>query len=142
MTCSENSCPPDCVARVHIKCGCPRESKISELELEFIYDQRCKTGVKGKMMMLGIDAVETARQQKALQRELVEKKGSEEKEARALVKVEELFARHRLEMEEQERLLQDWDENDNVQELPPPPAQQKRDYFPRTVMAAMRGGVS
>ena len=142
LPCSENSCPPECVARVHIKCGCPRESKIPELELEFIYDQRCKTGVKGKMMMLGIDAVETARQQKALQREMVEKKAREEKEARAAAKEEELFARHRLEMEEQERLLQDWDENDNVQELPPPPAQQNREHFPRTVMAAMRGGVS
>ena len=148
LSCSESSCPPECVARVHIHCSCPRESKIPELELEFIYDQRSKTGVKGKMMMLGVDAVETARQEKALQRELMEKKAREEKEARAVAKEEELFARHRQEREEEEKLLQDWDENDNVPEPSPVTSsysfshQQNREHFPRTVMAAMRGGVS
>ena len=43
------------------------------MELEFIHDQRSKFGVQGRMMMGRVDAVETARQQKAKAREQREK---------------------------------------------------------------------
>ena len=142
LLCSEVMCPTNCKLKVHIQCKCPKEFRIPELELEFIHDQRCKVGVKGKMMMGLMDAVETARQEKALQREMLDKKRREERES----KEEELFARHRELEKEQEQLLQEWE--DTLPELPPTTSSyswtnlQNRDHFPRTVMAAMRGGVS
>ena len=151
MNCSEFSCTDGCKARVHIVCSCPKESKIPELELEFMHDQRSKTGVKGKLMIAGKDKVETARQQKLLQRQLKEKQRREEREAKEAAREEELFARHREHEMAQEILLQEWeekfpdqpvtlDDNDNMNSSWI--GLQNREHFPRTVMAAMRGGVS
>ena len=74
LSCVDSGCPTSCLARVHIACSCPKESKIPLLELEFIYDQRRKLGVRGKMMIGGKDAVETARLEKATKREEQEKR--------------------------------------------------------------------
>ena len=64
--------------------------------------------MKGMMQIAGKDTVETARQLKAEQREMLEKKRGEEKEEKEAAKEAELFARHREQEEEQEKLLQEW----------------------------------
>lgn len=146
-TCAESSCSSSCTLRFHIKCSCPMESKIPYLELEFIYDQRTKTGVKGKLQIAGKDTVESARQRKAEQRDILEKQRVLEREEREAAKEEELFGRHR----EQEKLMQEW--GDMEPDLPSNSGdnkttnnnwinQQNRSHIPRTVMASMRGGVS
>ena len=150
LPCSEFSCSNDCKARVHIVCSCPKQSRIPELELEFIHDQRSKSGVKGKMMISREDKVETARQQKLLHRQLKEKQRTKEREAKETAWEEETFARHREHEMAQEILLRDWEEN--VPDCDQPTLDdnmnsswtglQNREHFPRTVMAAMRGGVS
>ena len=98
-------------------------------------------------MMIGmVDAMETARQEKALQREMLDKKRKEERESKEAAMEEELFARHREHEKEQEQFLEVWD--DELTELPPTTSSydwtnlQNRDHFPKKVMAAMRGGVS
>ena len=68
LLCSEFSCSDSCNAKVHINCSCPKENRIPELEVEFLNDQRRKSGSKGKLMIAGRDKVETARQQKLLLR--------------------------------------------------------------------------
>ena len=51
LSCVYSGCPMSCLARVHIACSCPKESKIPALELEFISYQRRKLGVRGKMII-------------------------------------------------------------------------------------------
>ena len=45
LSCSEFGCSDDCKDRIHINCSCHKENRIPALELEFINDQRSKTGV-------------------------------------------------------------------------------------------------
>ena len=54
LSCSEFSCSD----KVHTNCSCPKEIRIPELELEFINDQRRKSGSKGKLMIAGRDKAE------------------------------------------------------------------------------------
>ena len=150
-TCQELNCQKECEAtgKVHITCTCSEEFKIPVLELEFIHDQRMKLGVKGKLMIGGLDAVETARQVKAKERELLTKQRKEEKEVKEAAKEKELFKRYQ-NWKDQEHLLQEW--QDPYQEAPntssaveSPPGWlnlQNRHHFPLTTLAAMRGGVS
>ena len=151
LTCIEYSCQNDCQAKVHIDCSCTLDAKIPHMELEFMHDQRTKVGVKGRMMIGVIDAVETSRQEKALQREIMEKKKREEKEEREAAKEEELFAKHRRWEQKEEALMQEWEagpeptltaDDDGSIAAGKVYGQQNREHFPRTVMAAMRGGVS
>ena len=60
----------DCKLKAHINCDCPLESKVPVMELRWLAAQRAKTGEKSGMMMLGVDKVETARQESS------KKKGS------------------------------------------------------------------
>ena len=152
LTCTEYSCQDDCQAKVHIDCSCTRDAKIPSMELQFMHDQRTKVGVQGRMMIGLIDAVEMARQEKAVQREIMEKKKRKEKEEKEAAKEEELFAKHRRWEQEEEATLQEWeagaeltedeDEDDGSKAAIKKSGQQNREHFPRTVMAAMRGGVS
>ena len=154
LSCSEFSCSDSCKAKVHTNCSCPKEIRIPELELEFINDQRRKSGSKGKLMIAGRDKVETARQQKLLLRQQKEVQRKEKREVKEAAKEKELFERHREHEMAQEILLQEWEES-----LPDQPATldanmnsstagsswaglQNREHFPLTVLAAMRGGVS
>ena len=91
LSCSEFSCSDNCKAGVHIDCSCPKETRIPELELEFIHDQRKKSGVKGRLMIAGRDMVETARQQKLLSRQLKEEQRKEKREAKEAAKEKALF---------------------------------------------------
>ena len=148
LSCSEFGCSDDCKDRIHINCSCPKENRIPALELEFINDQRSKTGVKGKFMIAGRDKKETACQQKLLLRQQKEEQRKERREEKEAAKEKELFERHREHEMAQDILLQEWEES-----LPDKPTldanmnsnwagQQNREHFPLTVMAAMRGGVS
>ena len=58
----------DCKFKAHIICTCPRECKIPEMELRWLFSQRNKTGEKADMMMSGVDKKETKRQNKAVKR--------------------------------------------------------------------------
>ena len=95
-----------------------------------------------------MDVVETARQEKALKREMLENKRREEMERKEAAREEELFKRQVDYEKEQEIFLQEWEENETeVPELNDTSSYnwinlQNRDHFPRTVLAAMRGGVS
>ena len=62
----------DCKLKAHINCDCPLESKVPVMELRWLAAQRAKTGEKSGMMMLGVDKVETARQEKAAKRKAAE----------------------------------------------------------------------
>lgn len=91
-----------CEVGAHIKCDCPRESKVPVLDLQWLAIQRAKTGEKSAMMMAGSDKEETERQNKAAKRKAdlaeAEKKRRrkiEEEEERLLVdqsNVETFFA--------------------------------------------------
>ena len=150
LSCEESSCSSSCFLKIHCNCKCPKDAKIPQLELQFIRDQRCKTGVRGKMQIGVRDAVETARQVKAAQREELEKKRKQEREETEAKKEEELFARHREQVEEQEKLLAEWEDSDPVVIAAADASscnnnwvnKQNRGHFPRAMMAAMRGGVS
>ena len=150
LSCSEFSCSDNCEAKVHINCTCPKEHKIPELELEFIYDQRHKSGSKGKLMIAGRDKRETARQQKLLLRQLKEEQRKEKREEKEAAREKELFDRQREHEIAQEILLQEWENNSPDQQtsldtnMNPSTwaGLQNREHFPLTVMAAMRGGVS
>ena len=52
----------------HISCSCSREVKLPVLELEWVYHQRAKVGEVSAMAMVGVDVVETMRQEKAQRR--------------------------------------------------------------------------
>ena len=82
-----------CEVGAHIKCDCPRESKVPVLDLQWLAIQRAKTGEKSAMMMVGNDKEETKRQNKAANR----KPDLEEAEKKRRRKMEE----------EKERLLVD-----------------------------------
>ena len=62
----------DCKLKAHINCDCPLESKVPVMELRWLAAQRAKTGQKSGMMMLGVDKVETARQENAAKRKAAE----------------------------------------------------------------------
>ena len=62
----------DCKLKAHINCDCPLESKVPVMELRWLAAQRAKTSQKSGMMMLGVDKVETARQEKAAKRKAAE----------------------------------------------------------------------
>ena len=66
-------------------------------------------------MIGSLDAVETARQVKAKEREHLEKQIKAEKEVKEAVKEKELFGRYQ-DWKEQEQLLQEW--QDPAQEAP------------------------
>jgi hypothetical protein len=69
----------DCKLKAHINCDCPRESKVPVMELRWLAAQRAKTGEKSGMMMLGVDKVETARQEKAAKRKAAEEEAEKKK---------------------------------------------------------------
>ena len=94
LPCTEASCSDDCQKKVHIQCNCPREKKIPAMDLEFIYDQRMKHGVHGKFQIAGVDTIETTRQNKALEREVLEKKRMKDREEKEAKKEKELFSRY------------------------------------------------
>ena len=55
----------NCLVKAHIKCDCPKESKVLVMELQWLAAQRAKIGEKSSMMMSNNDKVETKRQRKA-----------------------------------------------------------------------------
>lgn len=68
LLCQElgSGCPgqEDCKMNAHIHCDCPRENKIPEMELEWMFHQRAKIGEKCDMMMGDVDWVESEKQAK------------------------------------------------------------------------------
>ena len=98
LPCSEASCPGNCPAKVHSQCSCSLDKKIPVMDLEFMFDQRTKKGLHGKFMISGLDVVETVRQQKALEREELERKRQMERKKRDELLEEELYARHQEEV--------------------------------------------
>ena len=60
--------PNECTTKAHIDCCCPMGVKIPQMELKWLHSQRCKFTEKSDMMMLGIDVMETNRQNKAAKR--------------------------------------------------------------------------
>ena len=100
IDCSAAKCSDDNCPSVHIDCHCPRESKIPQLDLPFVKDQRGKTGTKGQMQMGLPDAQETARQLKAMKRKEVEERRTAEKEAKRKRAEEDLRQRIEDQLEE------------------------------------------
>ena len=145
------NCQKECEAKgkVHITCTCSEEFKIHVLELEFIRDQRMKRGVKGKLIIGSLDAVETARQVKAKEMKQLTKQRKEEKEVKEVAKEKELFNRYQ-DWKDQEHLLQEWQDPSQEAANTSSGAQspsgwvnlQNRQHFPLTTLAAMRGVVS
>ena len=66
----ESGCPreSDCRNKAHTKCSCPLDCKIPVKELRWLYGQRKKCGEKSDMMMVGVDKIESNRQNKAYKR--------------------------------------------------------------------------
>ena len=161
VPCAETDCSDDCEKKVHIQCNCSIEKKIPVIDLEFIYDQRMKHGVHGKFQIAGVDTIETTRQNKALEREALEKKRIKDREEKEAKREEELFYRYmesQREQQEAESFLEGKDEEGRDDLFLPSnhmeqsggktsatgkwSGLQNREHFPRTVMAGMRGGVS
>ena len=102
------------------------------------------------MMIGGKYAVETARLERALEREEQEKKRREEKEIKEAAREKKLFVRYQEWHKEEENLMQELEEP--IPEVPSvddgcSSAQkwvhlQNREHFPLATMAAIRGGVS
>ena len=126
-----------------------------------MYDQRMKHGVHGKFQIAGVDTIETTRQNKALEREVLEKKRIKDREEKEAKKEKELFSRYmesQREQKEAENFLEGRDKEGRDDLFLPPSHMeqsggkisatgkwsglQNREHFPRTVMAGMRGGVS
>ena len=89
----------DCKLKAHINCDCPLESKVPVMELRWLAAQRAKTGQKSGMMMLGVDKVETARQENAAKRKAAE---------------EELELKRKKKREAEEKLLLEQQEASNA----------------------------
>ena len=143
ITCTENNCERVCKMKVHICCSCPRDMKIPTIELEFIYHQRTKTGVKSMMMMANPDLVETRKQLKLAQRKEREKKGQERLESQQNPQVEvhdgtsEVFIHddHASQLEDDIAQL-DIVKVDEIKTA----AKQNRLHFPLTIKAGVRFG--
>ena len=96
-----------CKTKAHISCSCLLSTKVPVMELRWLYFQRKKIGEKSKMMMGNNDKKESARQNKALQRNLAE----EEADLKTQKKQAE---KEKLEQEkiDEERKLQEQDKVD------------------------------
>ena len=77
INCNDIHCSDDECEKVHIDCNCERKFKIPEMELQFVRDQREKTGLHGQMMMMDIDKEEVERLNKQEKRKPKSKKTSE-----------------------------------------------------------------
>lgn len=160
LLCCSETCTTGCKQKAHIRCSCPVGFKIPVLELEFMHDQRTKIGVHGRFQIGSKDVVESAIQEKALRRKILLQQRQKEKEEKVALRVKELVARKRMweEEQEQEQMLQDWEEGEPSDLFLPSGERlqtdgrtsatgkwsgaQNRMHFPRTVLAGMRGGVS
>ena len=102
VTCADakQKCLEENCQKVHINCTCPITSKIPKLELEFIRDQRSKSGSKGKLQMGLGDAKETSRIAKATKRKELELARKEKKNEKKRKEEEDLEERARREEEE------------------------------------------
>ena len=89
-SCSDLGCASECLQAVHINCNCPKVSKIPVCELEFVHDQRKKTGVHGRLQTGPKDAAESARQENALRRKQLEQRRQETRKAAQASQEEEL----------------------------------------------------
>ena len=148
----ETACASNCQEKAHIKCSCPIGFKIPLLELEFMHDQRSKIGVHGKFQIGLKDAVESARQEKALIRETIRQQRLKEAEEKVASQVKELIIRKRRWEEDQQEALEEDIEDKNDESISGRVGRtsasgkwsgdQNRIHFPRTVMAGIRGGVS
>lgn len=85
MTCDQTGECNGCAVRAHVKCVCPRDQKLPEIELAFLKAQREKVGEISAYQMGPHDVKETARQRKTLKRKEVDK----EREERQLKKQRE-----------------------------------------------------
>ena len=61
VTCDDVKCSEDICDSVHISCDCLRKFKIPEMELEFVRDQRQKSGLQGHILMMSVDKEEVER---------------------------------------------------------------------------------
>ena len=85
MACDQTGECNGCAVQAHIKCVCPREQKLPEIELAFLKVQREKVGEISAYQMGSHDVKETARQRKTLKRKTME----EERKERQLKKQRE-----------------------------------------------------
>ena len=117
--CSDISCQKNCQPKVHIQCTCSSGRKIPLLELEFMHDQREKTGAHGKVQIGLKDGVESARQGKALAREELLQQRVKNREEKIAKEVNEQLDR-KLRCEEQEQgsiMVEGEDPGDQVEVL-------------------------
>lgn len=141
QSCRELECPTNCHQQVHITCTCPKNVKIPVLELPFIFDQRAKTGLCGKMQMGALDKKETARQTRAHLRNVASstaQRAAMQEAKEGPSNVEKPAIESRADEEEHDGGQQD----DGYDEQPSCSTHQNRRHFPRTVLAGMRHGVS
>jgi hypothetical protein len=68
-----------CKTKAHIKCDCPRESKVPVIELQWLAAQRAKIGEKSSFIMTTNDKVETEKQKKAEKRKAEQYKAEEKR---------------------------------------------------------------
>ena len=122
--CIGTNCKENCQQKTHIQCTCSADKKIPVLELEFLLDQREKTGAHGRMQIGLKDNVETSRQEKALAREILFQQRETKREEILAAEASELLDRKWAEEQERSRagteegedqgdqgegLLSDWD---------------------------------
>ena len=89
ISCSQAKCvsEPDC-SGVHLHCTCSRDSKIPEMEWQFIKDQREKVGHQGLMLMGAPDIQESKRQENLRIRKEKQRKHLESIEKEAQIEID------------------------------------------------------
>ena len=151
-SCTDYGCSSDCKAKCHVTCTCPRERKIPVMELEFIRDQRTKTGDRGKFQIGGKDRATSAKLEKRLERQTKDKSNKEES-AKACVekkqaeqsRVEEWSSESEVDVSKtsDRSYIPFQVTSTSVSSSPEGKDEnQNREHFPLTVRAAMRHGVS
>ena len=107
----------NCLVKAHIKCDCPKESKVPVMELQWLAAQRAKIGEKSSMMMSNNDKVETERQRKA-EKSTMDQIEADIKNKKKLEEEEKLLA----EREEFQSELNVYMDNEEEQDVFLPPS--------------------
>ena len=103
----------NCLVNAHIKCDCPKESKVPVMELQWLAAQRAKIGEKSSMMMSNNDKVETERQKKQKRgkwnklKQILKRKKKLEEEEKLLAEREEFHSELDMDMDIGEEKDQD-----------------------------------
>ena len=102
IPCLNHDCPPECDKRVHIDCTRPKSKKILLMELEFILDQRTKSGTKGKLQIGARDKKTSKMMQHKTERREKERKWGQKRKASEEEEKETRYAKYGKEQSEED----------------------------------------